>query len=125
MGSLDTVSVAHSPGSSAHANDTRVGANAADDLCEMAAIADIQPERQRRRIAVRLDCNVVDITLCSRDAPRNLREQADAVHRPDMDLGLELALDNLQLLDLAKPAIERGESVQIELPIINTNWTEM
>jgi glutamate synthase (NADPH/NADH) large chain len=41
----------------------------------------------------------------------------------EQDHGLELALDNLQLLDLAKPAIERGEPVQIELPIINTNRT--
>ena len=36
--------------------------------------------------------------------------------------GLEYALDN-QLLELAKPALERGEPVEIELPIINTNRT--
>jgi glutamate synthase domain-containing protein 3 len=36
---------------------------------------------------------------------------------------LELALDNLKLLELAKPAIEKGEPVKIELPIINTNRT--
>ena len=38
------------------------------------------------------------------------------------DHGLEYALDN-KLLELAKPAIERGEKVKIELPIINTNRT--
>ncbi|MDG1893225.1 MAG: glutamate synthase large subunit [Verrucomicrobiota bacterium] len=38
------------------------------------------------------------------------------------DHGLELALDN-QLLELAKPAIEKGEVVEIQLPIINTNRT--
>ncbi len=36
------------------------------------------------------------------------------------DHGLEKALDQ-QLLELAKPALESGEKVDIELPIINTN----
>ena len=40
----------------------------------------------------------------------------------EQDHGLEYALDN-QLLELAQPAIERGEPVEIELPIINTNRT--
>ena len=34
--------------------------------------------------------------------------------------GLERALDN-QIIALAKPAIEKGEKVNIELPVINTN----
>ena len=40
----------------------------------------------------------------------------------EQDHGLEYALDH-QLLELAKPALERGEPVEIELPIINTNRT--
>jgi len=50
--------------------------------------------------------------------------------RPDVDVrctrkqdhGLELALDN-KLIELAEPAIERGEKVRIDLPVINTNRT--
>ncbi len=38
------------------------------------------------------------------------------------DHALELALDN-QIIELARPAIERGEKVRIELPVINTNRT--
>ena len=36
------------------------------------------------------------------------------------DHGLDKALDN-QLIELAQPAIEKGEAVSIELPVINTN----
>jgi glutamate synthase (NADPH/NADH) large chain len=39
------------------------------------------------------------------------------------DHGLDYALDNTHLLELCEPALERGESVNIELPIINTNRT--
>ena len=54
-------------------------------------------------------------------------------HRPDVgenvgsykqiaqDHGLKAALDNTHLLTLCKPAIERGEKVRVELPIINVN----
>ena len=38
------------------------------------------------------------------------------------DHGLEYALDN-RLLELARPALESGEPVHLELPIINTNRT--
>ncbi|MCA9218974.1 MAG: glutamate synthase subunit alpha, partial [Planctomycetales bacterium] len=38
------------------------------------------------------------------------------------DHGLQFALDN-HLVELAKPAIEKGERVHISLPIINTNRT--
>ncbi len=38
----------------------------------------------------------------------------------EQDHGLELALDN-QIIALAEPAIERGERVQMELPVVNTN----
>ncbi|HEX6993324.1 MAG TPA: glutamate synthase large subunit [Gammaproteobacteria bacterium] len=38
------------------------------------------------------------------------------------DHGLNLALDN-RLIEMARPAIDRGEKVKIELPIVNTNRT--
>jgi glutamate synthase (ferredoxin) len=39
----------------------------------------------------------------------------------DQDHGLEKSLDVTKLLDLCKPAIERGEKVKAELPIMNVN----
>ncbi|MCI0334767.1 MAG: glutamate synthase-related protein [Planctomycetes bacterium] len=39
------------------------------------------------------------------------------------DHGLDLSLDRTRLLGLAKPALEEGEPVRAELPIINTNRT--
>ena len=39
----------------------------------------------------------------------------------DQDHGLEKSLDVTKLLDICKPAIERGEKVKAELPIININ----
>jgi glutamate synthase (NADPH/NADH) large chain len=39
------------------------------------------------------------------------------------DHGLEHSLDLRKLLDLAKPALEKGEKVRAELPIINTDRT--
>jgi len=39
----------------------------------------------------------------------------------DQDHGLEKSLDVTKLLDLCQPAIERGEKVKAELPIINVN----
>jgi glutamate synthase (ferredoxin) len=39
----------------------------------------------------------------------------------DQDHGLEKSLDMTKLLDLCKPAIERGEKVRAEMPIINVN----
>ena len=36
------------------------------------------------------------------------------------DHGLDLALDN-QIIELAKPAIERGDKVEMELPVVNIN----
>ncbi|MGD1088934.1 MAG: glutamate synthase large subunit [Verrucomicrobiota bacterium] len=41
--------------------------------------------------------------------------------RQDQDHGLEKSLDMTKLLDLCKPAIERGEKVRAEMPIINVN----
>jgi glutamate synthase (ferredoxin) len=37
------------------------------------------------------------------------------------DHGLELALDNTHLLKICEPALERGESVVAEIPIVNVN----
>lgn len=39
----------------------------------------------------------------------------------EQDHGLDKALDNTHLLALCKPAIERGEKVKAELPIVNIN----
>lgn len=39
------------------------------------------------------------------------------------DHGLEYSLDIRELLDLAKPALEKGEKVRAELPIVNTDRT--
>jgi glutamate synthase (ferredoxin) len=39
----------------------------------------------------------------------------------DQDHGLDKSLDVMQLLNICKPAIERGEKVQAELPIRNVN----
>ncbi|MDX1680481.1 MAG: glutamate synthase large subunit [Akkermansiaceae bacterium] len=39
----------------------------------------------------------------------------------EQDHGLDKALDNTHLLKLCKPAIERGEKVRAELPIVNIN----
>jgi glutamate synthase domain-containing protein 2/glutamate synthase domain-containing protein 1/glutamate synthase domain-containing protein 3 len=39
----------------------------------------------------------------------------------DQDHGLEKSLDVTKLLDICEPAIERGEKVKAELPIINVN----
>ncbi len=39
----------------------------------------------------------------------------------NQDHGLEKSLDVTKLLDICKPAIERGEKVKAELPIINVN----
>jgi glutamate synthase (ferredoxin) len=39
----------------------------------------------------------------------------------DQDHGLDKSLDLTRLLDICKPAIERGEKVKAELPIINVN----
>jgi len=39
------------------------------------------------------------------------------------DHGLDVALDNTHLLKMCQPALENGDPVHIELPIINTNRT--
>jgi len=41
----------------------------------------------------------------------------------EQDHGLDLSLDRTTLLGLAKPALESGQKVRAELPIINTNRT--
>ncbi|MDP2248064.1 MAG: glutamate synthase-related protein, partial [Nitrosomonadales bacterium] len=43
-------------------------------------------------------------------------------HTESQDHGLDRALDN-KIIALAKPALEKGEKVTIEIPIVNTNRT--
>jgi len=50
-------------------------------------------------------------------------EDVEVYCTKSQDHGLELTLDRTRLLDLAAPALERGEQVTAELPIINTNRT--
>ena len=49
-------------------------------------------------------------------------EQTEVYCTRKQDHGLEGALDN-RLIELARPALETGESVAIKLPIVNTNRT--
>jgi glutamate synthase (ferredoxin) len=48
-------------------------------------------------------------------------DKVGAYQQVAQDHGLKDALDNTHLLTLCKPAIERGEKVRVELPIINVN----
>jgi glutamate synthase (NADPH/NADH) large chain len=50
-------------------------------------------------------------------------EGVDVVQTIDQDHGLDEALDNTHLLELCEPALQKGETVYIEMPIINTNRT--
>ena len=50
-------------------------------------------------------------------------DDVEVVCTKEQDHGLELALDNTHLLEMCKPAIDNGDEVSIELPIINTNRT--
>jgi glutamate synthase (NADPH/NADH) large chain len=63
----------------------------------------------------------LDLTAILHPASRP-HEGVDVYCTTKQDHGLEYALDN-QLLELAQPALERGEPVQLELPIVNTNRT--
>ncbi|MBE9564213.1 MAG: glutamate synthase large subunit, partial [Proteobacteria bacterium] len=47
-------------------------------------------------------------------------EGVEVYHTMAQNHGLEKALDN-EIIKLAKPAIEKGEKVSIELPVVNTN----
>jgi glutamate synthase (NADPH/NADH) large chain len=63
----------------------------------------------------------------------DLTELLTPVQKPHEDVGtycmrpqnhgLELSLDRMKLVDLAKPALEFGTPVRAELPIVNTNRT--
>jgi glutamate synthase (NADPH/NADH) large chain len=53
---------------------------------------------------------------------RPKHDNVDVYCTQAQDHGLELALDN-QLLELAKAALDSGDKVNIELPIVNTNRT--
>jgi glutamate synthase (ferredoxin) len=48
-------------------------------------------------------------------------DEVGAYCQKEQDHGLDAALDNTHLLKICEPAIERGEMVRAELPIINVN----
>jgi len=52
----------------------------------------------------------------------NVPANVPRLHTEFQDHGLEKALDN-QLIELAKPALEKGEKVNIDLPVRNINRT--
>jgi glutamate synthase (NADPH/NADH) large chain len=54
---------------------------------------------------------------------RKPHENVSVVRSIDQDHGLDEALDNTHLLKMCVPALEKGDNVQIELPILNTNRT--
>ncbi len=61
----------------------------------------------------------IDLTNTLMLAPK-MHDQVEVYNVKTQDHGLELALDN-QIIDLAQSALERGEKVNIDLPVINTN----
>ncbi len=63
----------------------------------------------------------LDLTALLRPAEKP-HDDTDVYCTTSQDHGLDKALDN-RLLELAEPAIERGERVEFELPIVNTNRT--
>ncbi|NOY43702.1 MAG: glutamate synthase subunit alpha [Planctomycetes bacterium] len=82
----------------------------------------------------RVDCLVTDAAIKHWKADGlDLTELLSPIEKPypdagtyctqSQDHGLDISLDITKLLDLAKPALENGESVREELPIINTNRT--
>jgi glutamate synthase (NADPH/NADH) large chain len=53
---------------------------------------------------------------------KKAHDKVDVRCTTTQDHGLELALDN-RLIVMSKPALERGEKVQLDIPIVNTNRT--
>ena len=64
----------------------------------------------------------IDLTALLAPAPKPHAEVGTYCSMPQ-DHGLDEALDNTHLLEMCKPALEKGDEVKIELPIINTNRT--
>ena len=60
--------------------------------------------------------------LCVQTAVAQTAPEVARYHSERQDHGLEKALDN-RLIELARPALERGEKVTIETPIRNINRT--
>src|SRR5690606_33034991 len=50
---------------------------------------------------------------------RNVRAEVGLYCMQPQDHGLDLSLDRQKLVELARPAIENGDRVRIDLPIIN------
>lgn len=63
--------------------------------------------------------NGLDFTAILHPAEK-MFEDTETYRTQSQDHGLEKALDN-EIIQLAKPALEKGEKVDIELPIININ----
>jgi glutamate synthase (NADPH/NADH) large chain len=63
----------------------------------------------------------LDLTAMLAPAQRP-HEDVGVYCKISQDHGLDKALDN-KLVELARPVLERGESVRFELPIVNTNRT--
>ncbi len=61
----------------------------------------------------------IDLRAILTPAPRP-HERVEIFNTIKQDHGLERALDN-QLIELAQPAIQRAEVVEIELPVVNIN----
>ncbi|MGH8024392.1 MAG: glutamate synthase-related protein, partial [Limisphaerales bacterium] len=51
----------------------------------------------------------------------NVPPDVGRYRQQDQDHGLDKSLDMVKLLDICKPAIERGEKVRAQLPIMNVN----
>ncbi|MEX2168009.1 MAG: glutamate synthase-related protein [Pirellulales bacterium] len=64
----------------------------------------------------------LDLTSLLAPAPKPRKDVGVYCTQPQ-DHGLDLSLDRRVLLNLAQPALERGEQVRADLPIINTNRT--
>jgi glutamate synthase (NADPH/NADH) large chain len=64
----------------------------------------------------------LDLTKLLSPGPRPY-DNAGTYRTRDQDHGLEKTLDLRRLVDLAKPALELGEPVTAELPIVNTDRT--
>ena len=64
----------------------------------------------------------IDLTPILMPAQRP-HEKVGVYCQMKQDHGLDKALDNTHLLEMSRPALDRGQAVRIELPIINTNRT--
>ena len=64
----------------------------------------------------------IDLTSILMPA-RKAHDEVGVFCQIEQDHGLDKALDNTHLLRMCKPALDEGEKVEFDLPIINTNRT--